>query len=79
MPHVIVKLRPKKSEAQKARLANATFAGLAGPRVLGVPLFSYVLLLVFGLLTMSIPILIRSRSEIGLIRLRDRFIFPGGS
>ncbi|QGM48323.1 hypothetical protein [Methylocystis heyeri] len=44
-----------------SNVEGASFVGLVGPRALGSPLYSYVLVYVLGWLTLSIPVLVRLR------------------
>lgn len=42
-------------------VAKVSIVGIPGPRALGAPLFTYVLLLFLGWLTLSTPVLVRLR------------------
>ncbi|CCE08441.1 hypothetical protein BRAS3843_2730052 [Bradyrhizobium sp. STM 3843] len=44
-----------------SEIEGIELVGIAGPRTLGASIFSYVLLLVLGWLTLSMPLLVRLR------------------
>ncbi|WP_315783911.1 MULTISPECIES: hypothetical protein [unclassified Bradyrhizobium] len=47
------------SSLELSEIEEVVPVGFAGPRTLGAPIFSYVLLLVLGWLTLSIPLVVQ--------------------